>query len=69
MIDLYDSYISSAERVKERIHELDEMISAEVSEVERGQLIIRRDLLKSERYDMLNIANSLKAGTVWGDFY
>lgn len=69
MIDLYDSYVASAERIHERIRELDEIISAEEDSPEREKLIARRDLLKSERYDMLSIAKSLKDGTVWGDFY
>lgn len=68
MIDLYDSYVASAELVWERIHELDEMISEEVNCVEREKLIIRRDLLNSERYDMLSVAESFRPESARGDF-
>lgn len=69
MPELFESYFETAEKIGIRIQELYEMSKSENNEEKRLSIIQRRKLLIDERYDMLEIAASLRDGVIWGDFY
>ena len=69
MSGIYKSYVESAEAIKERIDLLSDQINSEENAENLNSLKARRQLLIEERYDLIDIANDLRTGTTWGDFY
>ncbi|MEG0615174.1 MAG: hypothetical protein RR540_05405 [Oscillospiraceae bacterium] len=69
MEELILSYIKSATTVKSRIEALSRLIDDEADADAKKFLIRRKNLLEEERCDILDIANSLKIGKTWGEFY
>ena len=69
MSGIYKSYVESAEAIKERIDLLSNQINSEENAENLNSLKARRQLLIEERYDLIDIANALRTGTTWGDFY
>lgn len=69
MTEMYQSYVQSAEALKQRIDLLSIQINSDENQDNINALKARRQLLIEERYDLIDIANSLRTGSTWGDFY
>ena len=69
MRKMYESYVKSAEALKERIDFLSNQIFTEENADNLNSLKAPRQLLIEERYDLIDIANALRTGSTWGDFY
>lgn len=67
MNEWYQSYLDGAERVQERIKMLERLIRENPESDERDDWIARKDLLKTERYDMLLSAEKILKGSCRGD--
>ena len=69
MTELYASYLKSAEALTQRIDFLEQQILIEENQENLNSLKARKKLLSEERYDLIDIANALRTGTTWGEFY
>ena len=69
MTEMYQSYVQSAETLKQIIDLLAIQINSKENQDKIDALEARRQLLIEERYDLIDIANSLRTGSTWGDFY
>lgn len=69
MTGMYESYVKSANELTIRINALSDRIASEENLENLYALKARRRLLIEERFDLLDIAKSLRTGTIWGDFY
>lgn len=68
-MEIYNSYIISAQQLSTRIGVLSKEICAEEDSQKLESLKMRKRLLEQECADLLSIAQALKSKGVWGEFY